>query len=141
MNVTAKIIYCVLTSLAFECLAPLPHAKAVSPPPDGGYPGGNTAEGEKALFSLASGRLNTAIGWMSLETNSTGQLNTAIGAATLSSNSADQNTAVGAATLLLNSTGMNNTANGAFALASKTTPPAAIPRWVEVRSWQTRLAV
>ena len=28
-------------------------AQAVSPPPDGGYPGQNTAEGEKALFSLS----------------------------------------------------------------------------------------
>jgi hypothetical protein len=29
--------------------------KAVIPPPDGGYPGGNTAEGQNALFSLTSG--------------------------------------------------------------------------------------
>src|SRR5215470_10060547 len=108
MNITAKIIYCVLISLALECLALLPQAKAVSPPPDGAYPGGNTAEGQKALFSLATGRFNTAVGWLSLETNGTGQFNAGIGAGTLALNTADENTAVGAATLLLNSTGTNN---------------------------------
>jgi hypothetical protein len=29
--------------------------RAVVPPPDGGYPGGNTAEGQNALFSLTTG--------------------------------------------------------------------------------------
>ena len=32
-----------------------PKAKAVSPLPDGGYPGGNTAEGQNALLSLTTG--------------------------------------------------------------------------------------
>jgi len=40
----------------------LPGAQAVSPAPDGGYPGGNTAEGQNALFSLTSGTYNTAVG-------------------------------------------------------------------------------
>lgn len=35
---------------------------AVSPPPDGGYPDANTAEGEDELFSLATGLSNTALG-------------------------------------------------------------------------------
>jgi len=39
-----------------------PRGKAVSPAPDGGYPGGNTAEGQNALFSLTSGTYNTAVG-------------------------------------------------------------------------------
>ena len=44
----------------------LPDGHAVSPPPDGGYPGGNTAEGQSALLSLTSGTFNTAIGFLSL---------------------------------------------------------------------------
>ena len=39
---------------------------AVVPPPDGGYPGGNTAEGASALFSLTTGSYNTAVGFFSL---------------------------------------------------------------------------
>jgi hypothetical protein len=35
-------------------------ALAVSPAPDGGYAGNNTAEGTSALFSLTSGADNTA---------------------------------------------------------------------------------
>src|SRR5215469_5963839 len=58
-------------------------AQAVSPPPDGNYPGGNTAEGQSALLSLTSGTYNTAVGLSSLSSNTVGQLNTAIGAATL----------------------------------------------------------
>jgi len=37
-----------------------PMAHAVSPAPDGGYPSGNTAEGQKAPFSLTTGTPNTA---------------------------------------------------------------------------------
>ena len=65
------------------CLAFIQHAQAVSPVPDGGYPGGNTAEGQNALFSLSSGTYNTALGFSSLRSNTTGNLNTAIGAGTL----------------------------------------------------------
>jgi hypothetical protein len=53
--------------------------QAVSPPPDGGYPRGNTAEGQNALFSLTTGTYNTAVGLFSLESNATGNFNTAIG--------------------------------------------------------------
>ena len=38
----------------FACLGLLPKAQAVSPPPDGGYPGGNTAEGQNALLTSFS---------------------------------------------------------------------------------------
>ena len=48
-----------LILLMFACFAFSPTAHAVSPAPDGGYPGGNTAEGQNALFSLTSGGYNT----------------------------------------------------------------------------------
>src|SRR5438874_259053 len=102
-------------------LALLPKAQAVSPAPDGGYPGGNTAEGQNSLFSLTSGGYNTALGYFSLRSDTTGQFNTAIGAGTLLANTADQNTATGAGALLSNSTGSQNTASGSFALSANTT--------------------
>jgi hypothetical protein len=98
-------------------------SQAVSPPPDGGYPGGNAAEGQNALFSLTSGGYNTAVGYYSLRSNTTGSFNTAIGAGTLLANTGDQNTATGAAALLSNTSGTDNTANGVFALFSNTTGP------------------
>ncbi len=101
--------------------------QAVVPAPDGGYPGGNTAEGQNALFSLNTGGFNTAVGFLSLRSNSTGSFNTAIGAGALlvntggSNNSGNDNTATGAGALLSNAMGFYNTANGAFALFSNTT--------------------
>jgi hypothetical protein len=96
-------------------------ARAVSPPPDGGYPGNNTAEGSFALLSLTSGVYNTGIGSSALRNNAQGNLNTAIGAAALLDNTADSNTAMGAGALLSNTIAFQNTANGAFALFSNTT--------------------
>jgi hypothetical protein len=107
-------------TLAFLCIAFLPETKAVSPPPDGGYPGGNTAEGQSALLSLTSGGFNTAIGFLSVRSDATGSFNTAVGAGTLLANTADRNTATGAGALLSDTTGFSNTANGAFALFSNT---------------------
>ena len=99
-----------------------PPTQGVSPAPDGGYPGGNTAEGQNALFSLSTGTYNTAVGFLSLANDMEGQFNTAIGAgALLSTTTGSQNTANGAAALLSNTTGVNNTAIGAFALFSNTT--------------------
>ena len=41
--------------IGIVCIGLLPRAQAVVPAPDGGYPnGGNTAEGENALFSLTA---------------------------------------------------------------------------------------
>ena len=94
--------------------------QAVNPPPDGGYPGGNTAEGQTALLSLTTGSFNTAVGFFSLRSNTEGQFNTGVGAGTLLANTAHQNTAIGAGALLSNSTGVKNTANGAFALFNNT---------------------
>ena len=104
--------------LLLACFALSPTAQAVSPAPDGGYPGGNTAEGQNALLSLITGTYNTAVGFLSLELNTTGSFNTAIGAGTLLVNIANENTATGAGALLSNTIGINNTANGAFALVS-----------------------
>ena len=113
-------IILLLILLAVAYVAFSPKAEAVSPPPDGAYPGGNTAEGEKALFSLTTGDFNTAVGFLSLETNATGQFNTGVGAGTLALNRADENTAMGTGTLLFNTTGTANTADGAFALFHNT---------------------
>jgi hypothetical protein len=109
-----------LTTLTLHCFALLPQAPAVVPPPDGGYPGFNTAEGHNALLNLTTGAANTAVGWFSLSLDATGSFNTATGAGSLLFNTGDNNTAMGAAALLSNTTGINNTANGALALYANT---------------------
>jgi hypothetical protein len=40
---------------ALVCFLLCPLVRAVVPAPDGGYPAGNTAEGQAALFSLTTG--------------------------------------------------------------------------------------
>jgi len=120
MKTIATIIYRAFAMFTFAFSGLLPIAHAVSPAPDGGYAGGNTAEGQNALFTLTTGGYNTANGWNSLYYLSTGSFNTGIGAATLFANTGDQNTATGAAALFSNTTGSYNTANGAFALFSNT---------------------
>ncbi len=107
--------------IALACFAISPMAKAVVPAPDGGYPGGNTAEGQAALLSLTTGGFNTAVGFFSLRSNTTSSFNTALGAGALFVNISNENTATGAGALLSNTTGSLNTANGAFALVSNTT--------------------
>ena len=108
-------------TLTLFCIELLPNAQAVSPPPDGGYPGGNTAEGQNALLSLTSGTYNTAVGIYSILSLTDGKFCTGVGAGTLLVNTADQNTATGAGALFSNTTGRENTAAGAFALFSNTT--------------------
>jgi hypothetical protein len=111
----------VLITFALFCFALVQNTQAVSPPPDGGYPGGNTAEGQNALLSLTSfGTYNTAVGLYSLLSNTAGSFNTAVGAGTLLTSTGEQNTAIGAGALLSN-LGSFNTANGAFALFSNFT--------------------
>jgi hypothetical protein len=105
-----------LILLALTCFAISPMAQAVTPPPDGGYSGGNTAEGQNALLNLSTGTYNTAVGLYSLLSLSGGLFNTGVGAGTLLVNTADENTAIGAGALLSNINGSENTANGAFAL-------------------------
>jgi hypothetical protein len=107
-----------LITLTLLCFGFFPKVQAVVPPPDGGYPGFNTAEGQKALFSLTTGSANTAVGWFSLFGTSSGSFNTAVGAGALDLNNADNNTAVGVAALLFNTTGGENTATGVTALVN-----------------------
>jgi trimeric autotransporter adhesin len=105
-----------LIPLILVCFALSPQMQAVSPPPDGGYPGFTTAEGQNALKSLTTAAGNTGLGAFSLFADSTGAFNTAVGAGALALNNADSNTAVGAVALLLNTTGTDNTAVGTDAL-------------------------
>ena len=114
---TALIVF-MLFALIYVALST--SMQAVVPAPDGGYFGGNTAEGQNALLSLIDGTYNTAVGLFSLQSTTGGSFNTATGAGALLANSADENTATGAGALLSNSTGVNNTADGAFALFSNT---------------------
>jgi hypothetical protein len=108
-------------ALAWFALSPASLGQ-LSPAPDGGYPNGNTAEGDDALFSLTTGSWNTANGYQSLYSNTTGDANTAIGYIALSSNTTGQgNTATGYQTLIANTAGDRNTANGIDALFSNTT--------------------
>jgi hypothetical protein len=108
-------------ALALLCFGLSPCVQAVSPEPDGGYPGGNTAEGGSALLNLTSGTYNTAVGFLSLQSNATGGFNTAIGAGALYADTGQYNTATGAGALLHNMTGSLNTAIGEVALFSNTT--------------------
>jgi hypothetical protein len=118
--IESKIFIIFIVSAVLVCFGLSPQAQAVSPPPDGGYPGGNTAEGQSALLSLTTGGFNTAAGYLSLRSDTTGSFNTAVGAGTLLANTAIENTATGAGALLSNTTGSSNTANGAFALFNNT---------------------
>ena len=100
----------------------LPKAGAVTPAPDGGYPGFNTAEGDGALQSLTSGTSNTAVGFDALFSDTAGSNNTATGIGALGSNTTgSDNTANGFGALLLNTTGPNNTAVGFEVLFANTT--------------------
>src|SRR5438132_13707524 len=73
-------------SLVMVCLALCQMAQAVSPAPDGGYAGNNTAEGTSALFSLTSGADNTALGFQALFHNTSGTYNSGQGFRALFSN-------------------------------------------------------
>jgi hypothetical protein len=112
----------ILFALTCFGLLPTPETFAVLPPPDGGYPGGNTAEGQNALLSLTTGGFNTAVGFLSLRSDTTSSFNTAVGAGTLFANTdGDNNTATGAGALFANGIGVQNTATGALVLFSNTT--------------------
>ena len=127
-----------LITLALLCFGILPNAQAVVPAPDGGYPGGNTAEGDNALLSLTTGINNTAVGANALRDNTTGAYNVAIGEAALANNTsgfqnmaigaealgnnnANFNLAIGFRALFMNTTGNHLTGIGAAALRNNTT--------------------
>jgi len=103
-------------------LSPAPKAFGVTPAPDGGYAGNNTAEGQNALQSLTSGINNAAIGFRALFLNTSGVNNTATGSQALFSNTTGgANTANGYVALVSNTTGASNTAIGSGALHGNTT--------------------
>jgi hypothetical protein len=108
--------------IALTCVALSPIAQAVNPPPDGGYPNQDTAEGTSALQSLTNGVANTAIGFGALFSNTTGSDNTATGNGALAlSTIGNGNTANGFGALFLDTTGSDNTAIGFDALFFTTT--------------------
>src|SRR5882757_11458310 len=106
----------ILIPLILVCFAFAPQTRAVSPAPDGGYPGFNTAEGDQALFLLFGGIGNTGLGWRSEFSNIGASFNVGVGAGSLVLNNGDANTAVGTASILLNVDGTRNTGVGAATL-------------------------
>jgi hypothetical protein len=111
-----------LIPVLVACLALSTGTQAVVPPPDGGYPGSNTAEGTGALQNLTSGVWNTALGFQTLFSDTTGSSNTATGLRSLFSNvNGVNNTGTGVLTLGANTSGFNNTAVGWSALRLNTT--------------------
>jgi len=105
--------------LGFFAFSLAPTAFGVNPPPDGGYPGGNTAEGTNALFSRTNGVWNTALGAQALYHDTAGNQNTATGVRALfSATVGNYNTANGVYALYGNINGWFNSAIGAYALAN-----------------------
>jgi trimeric autotransporter adhesin len=130
-----------LITVALLYFGLLPTAKALlpAPPPDGGYPGGNTAEGINALHDVntavginntavglnaltndTTGAYNVAVGSGALQSNTTGQQNMAVGAEALANSNGNFNMAIGFRTLFMN-TGSRNSGVGAAALRNNTT--------------------
>src|SRR5215469_4178284 len=121
-SINNSLLRCAFIIMPFVLLALLAVSKAsaVSPPPDGGYPGGNTAEGTDALLSLSSGTDNTAIGADALANNVSGSDNTAVGFQALLLATGNHNTAVGSEALFFDTGGHDNTATGFQALLNNT---------------------
>src|SRR6266567_5463761 len=102
-------ILAVAVGIGWSVLAPF--ARAVSPPPDGGYANGNTAEGTDALYLLTTGSNNTAVGNDALHDNTTGGSNAAVGGVTLLRNTTGSaNSGLGYGALSANTTASDNTA-------------------------------
>jgi septal ring factor EnvC (AmiA/AmiB activator) len=122
MKTTTTIIYPAFAVFTLAWFALSPTAQAVVPPPDGGYPNGNTAEGTNALFSLANGVWNTALGFEALNHDTAGGKNTATGLRALFSDTTGSfNTATGVYALYSNTMGWYNSAIGANALSNNIT--------------------
>ena len=131
-----------LITLALLCFGLSPTAKALlpAPSPDGGYPGGNTAEGINALHDVntavginntavganaltnnTTGAYNVGIGARALFSNITGSFNMAVGTEALTNNTANYNMAIGFRVGFMNTTGNHLTGIGAGALLHNTT--------------------
>ncbi|PYK69505.1 MAG: hypothetical protein DME45_01870 [Verrucomicrobia bacterium] len=119
-NRALSLVAIILLAVCFSVFTG-PEAFGVNPAPDGGYPGGNTAEGTDALLSLSSGTNNTAIGADALANNVSGNDNTAVGFQALLLATGNHNTAVGSETLFFDTSGHDNTAVGFQALLNNTT--------------------
>jgi hypothetical protein len=92
------------TAIVLVCFGLSPTATALlpQPAPDGGYPGGNTAEGNNALHDVntAVGINNTAVGASALLHDTTGSYNVGIGSGTLAANTSGSfNMAIGTSAL------------------------------------------
>jgi hypothetical protein len=132
----------VLITFALVCFGLSPTAKGLlpAPSPDGGYPGGNTAEGINALHDVntavginntavranalahdTTGQYNVAVGSGALANNTTGDFNMAIGTQALTNNNADSNLAIGFRVGFMNTTGHHLIGIGATALRDNTT--------------------
>ena len=112
---------CPVVLLVLGLFALSPTARAVIPAPDGGYPNGNTAEGDSALANITMGFEDTAIGFQALSTDTAGFRNTAVGFDALSNSTVGSiNTAIGTTALFNNTSGSYNTAAGVGALSSNT---------------------
>ena len=91
-----------LIVFALGCFALLPGAQAVSPPPDGDYSTGDTAQGLGDNTTIGADTLcnmmmlsNTPYGCHALEGNTTGAHNTAIGFNALEGNTMGNNNSAG----------------------------------------------
>src|SRR5437870_12268635 len=122
INMNRSISIAVALAAVGVTLAVLPTARAVSPPPDGNYNSGVTAEGNNALFSSAGGVWNTALGAETLYNTTTGNSNTAAGVRALFSNiNGSNNVAYGIYALYSTTSASNNIAIGDFAGLNLTT--------------------
>jgi hypothetical protein len=124
---TSPLRHFLLRAILLASFALSPGVQAVSPPPDGGYGGNNTAEGTDALFHLTTGVWNSAVGSHALYRDTSGSRNTALGFQALYNTdgpfnvSGLDNIAVGAQALFNNTKGSRNVAIGSFALYDNTT--------------------
>ena len=118
-----RTILLIPTAIVLACFGLSPQTRAVLPAPDGGYPNGNTAEGQNALFSLTTGALNTALGGAALF---------------FLPRPATTILAVGFEAAAFNTTGEANTATGAYALLHNTTGQRQCSQWSSRAFFQHR---
>jgi uncharacterized cupin superfamily protein len=64
MKIGTKFIYLILAGIALGCFALSPTARAVEPPPDGGYVNGNAADAADALHSNTTGSDTAMANWI-----------------------------------------------------------------------------
>src|SRR5438128_6027515 len=107
--------------LVLGCFSLSPTARALNPPPDGGYRNQTTAEGDGALFSLTTGADNTAIGFNALHSLTIGSEATATGSLALFNDTTGFNTAYGFKARCTNTDGFVNVAIRRNAMRDHTT--------------------